>query len=297
MMTVGNYQLRRNPDGYLSVTPAPTANDLGEFYSEEYYQSLQTVSYQETYDELELSYKTFKCSALLHAIKQAGVSGGNFLDIGAGEGFLMNEATKSGFSATGVDFSSFAIGRFFPRLTGQLITGDLYKTLGHLRNEGRSFSVCSAINVLEHVIDPELFLSLIRSLLAPGAILAITVPNDFSRLHELLRSNNMIDREFWISPPQHLHYFNSENLQRFVSTQGFALVDAYSDFPIDWYLVHPGSNYLLDPAQGKAAHRARVMLDFMIAQSGIDSYLSVYRALFAANVGRDITVLIRPVAN
>ena len=296
-MPVANYQLRPNSDGYLSIHPAPTANDLGKFYSEEYYQSLKTVSYQETYDGLELSYKTLKCSALLHAIRQAEVSGGDFLDIGAGEGFLMNEATKFGYRATGVDFTSFAIDRFFPHLTRQLITGDLYEALGRLRIEGRKYSVCSAINVLEHVIAPELFLSLIRSVLAPGAILAITVPNDFSKVHQLLRSNNMVDREFWVAPPQHLHYFNSENLQTFVSTQGFALVDAYSDFPIDWYLVHPGSNYVLDPAQGKAAHRARVMLDLMIAQSGIDSYLSVYRALFAANVGRDITVLIRPIGN
>lgn len=296
-MPVVNYQLRRNPDGYSSITPSPTANDLSEFYSEQYYQSLQTASYQETYDALELRYKTLKCSALVRAIRQAGVSDGRFLDIGAGEGFLMNEATKCGYEATGVDFSSFAISKFFPLLAGQLISGDLYETLGQLRIEGRTFSVCSAINVLEHVIDPELFLHLIRGVLAPGAVLAITVPNDFSKLHELLRSNNMIDREFWVAPPQHLHYFNSENLVSFISRQGFVLLDAYSDFPVDWYLLHPGSNYVLDPVQGKAAHRARLMVDLLIAESGIDSYLSVYRALFGASIGRDLTVLIRPAEN
>ena len=296
-MPVVNYQLRRNPDGYSSITPSPTANDLSEFYSEQYYQSLQTASYQETYDALELRYKTLKCSALVRAIRQAGVSDGRFLDIGAGEGFLMNEATKCGYETTGVDFSSFAISKFFPLLAGQLISGDLYETLGQLRIEGRTFSVCSAINVLEHVIDPELFLHLIRGVLAPGAVLAITVPNDFSKLHELLRSNNMIDREFWVAPPQHLHYFNSENLVSFISRQGFVLLDAYSDFPVDWYLLHPGSNYVLDPVQGKAAHRARLMVDLLIAESGIDSYLSVYRALFRAGIGRDLTVLIRPAEN
>ena len=297
MMPVVNYQLRRNPDGYSSITPAPTANELGKFYSEQYYQSLQTVSYQESYDALEINYKTLKCSALLHAIRQAGVSDGKFLDIGAGEGFLMNEATKCGYDIMGIDFSSFALDRFFPHLAEKLISGDLYEVLGRLRIEGRRFSVCSAINVLEHVIDPELFLSLIRRLMVPGALLAITVPNDFSKLHELLRTNKMIDRDFWVSPPQHLHYFNSENLQSFLCSQGFDLLDAYSDFPIDWYLLHPGSNYVADPQNGKAAHRARLMLDLMIAESGIDSYLAVYRALFAANIGRDVTVLIRSAAN
>ncbi len=111
IMPVANYQLLRKPDGYLSITPAPTANDLGKFYSEQYYQSLQTVSYHETNDGLELSYKTLKCSALLHAIKQAGVSGGEFFDISSGEGFLMSGATKSGYRVTSVDFTSFAIDR------------------------------------------------------------------------------------------------------------------------------------------------------------------------------------------
>ena len=297
MMPVVNYQLRRNPDGYSSITPAPTANELGKFYSEQYYQSLQTVSYQETHDPLELNSITLKCSALLHTIRQAGVSDGEFLDIGAGEGFLMNEATKCGYDVTGIDVSSFALGRIFPHLAEKLISGDLYEVLGRLRIEGRRFSVCSAINVLERVIDSELFLSLIQRLMGPGALLAITVPNDFSKLHELLRTNKMIDRDFWLVPPQHLHYFNSENLQSFLCSQGFDLLDAYSDFPIDRYLLHPGSNYVADPRKGKAAHRARLMLDLMIAESGIDSYLAVYSALFSANIGRDVTVLIRSAVN
>ena len=292
-----NYQLRRNPDGYSSITPVPTANELGKFYSEQYYQSLQTVSYQETHDPLELNSITLKCSALLHTIRQAGVSDGEFLDIGAGEGFLMNEATKCGYDVTGIDVSSFALGRIFPHLAEKLISGDLYEVLGRLRIEGRRFSVCSAINVLERVIDSELFLSLIQRLMGPGALLAITVPNDFSKLHELLRTNKMIDRDFWLVPPQHLHYFNSENLQSFLCSQGFDLLDAYSDFPIDRYLLHPGSNYVADPRKGKAAHRARLMLDLMIAESGIDSYLAVYSALFSANIGRDVTVLIRSAVN
>lgn len=293
-MSLVNYELRRHPDGYSSIAPAPTSNELNKFYSEQYFQSLKTISYQSTYDALELSYKSLKCSALLHAITQCGVSNGNFLDIGAGEGFLMNAANQRGYDITGTDFSSFGLDRFFPHLNKQLISGDLYETLERLRVEGKTFAVCSAINVLEHVIEPELFMSLIRRLMDPGAVFAITVPNDFSNLHELLRINKMIDREFWVSPPQHLHYFNCENLKVFIARQGFDLLDAYSDFPIDLYLLHSGSNYVMDPQQGKAAHRARLLADLMIAEAGMDNYLSVYRALFAAKVGRDITVLIRP---
>ena len=201
-----SYPLQPQPDGYLSVVPAPNADELRRHYSEQYFQSPQTSSYQETYDALELRHKALKCSALLLAITQSGITNGEFLDIGAGEGFLMNEARQHRYKVTGIDFSAYGVEKFFPHLQSQLMSGDLYEVLDRLQVSGRRFAVCSAINVLEHVIAPDLFMLKIRNILEPGGLCAITVPNDFSKLHELLLDNKMIDREFWVAPPQHLHY-------------------------------------------------------------------------------------------
>ena len=289
-----SYQLQPRPDGYLSVVPAPNADDLRRHYSEQYFQSPQTSSYQETYDALELRHKALKCSALLHAITQSGITNGEFLDIGAGEGFLMNEARQHRYKVTGIDFSAYGVEKFFPHLQSQLMSGDLYEVLDRLQVSGRRFAVCSAINVLEHVIAPDLFMLKIRNVLEPGGLCAITVPNDFSKLHELLLDNKMIDREFWVAPPQHLHYFNCKNLPVFMASQGFELLDAFTDFPIDLFLLHSGSNYIADAKQGKAAHRARLLADLMIAEAGLSKYLALYRAMFVAELGRDITVLVRP---
>jgi hypothetical protein len=120
------------------------------------------------------------------------------------------------------------------------------------------------------------------------------VPNDYSRLQALLHDEGCIDRDFWFTPPQHLHYFNAENLPQYCASEGCELVDAFSDFPIDYYLLHPGSNYVTNPANGPAAHRARMLHDLMIAERGLDSYLAMYRALFNVGIGRDITVILRP---
>ncbi len=288
-----SFEKRRQGAGFMSVHPLPTTENLQKFYAEMYYQAPQSSSYQDSYNELDLRYKTLKCDSLLHAVEQLGVSGGTFLDIGAGEGFLMAAAERSGRAVTGIDFSAFGVSKFHPHLAANMVVGDIYDGLSALTSAGKQFDVCSSINVLEHVIDPDLFLSSIRKVMSPEGILAITVPNDFSRLQELLVANKFIDREFWFAPPHHLHYFNSSNLVEYVSSQGYEVLDSFSDFPVDLYLLHPGSNYIANPENGEAAHRARLILDVVLAEAGMAAYLDYYRAMFAVGIGRDITVLLR----
>lgn len=282
------------PDGWISAAPLPSDEQLCRFYAELYYQSSQTSSYQPSYGELDLQHRSLKCAALLQALREGGLVGGaEFLDIGAGEGFLMDAAERSGLSVTGLDYSSFGVAKFFPRLQDRLLDGDVVQLLAGLRSSGRRFAVCSAINVLEHVLDPSQLLASIAGVMAPEGMLAITVPNDNSPLHRLLRSEGLTDRDFWFAPPQHLHYFNGETLPRFCSQHGFDVVDGFADFPIDLYLLHPGSNYVMDPAKGSAAHRARLLHDLLLGRDGVAPYLQIYRAMFSAGMGRNITVIVR----
>ena len=283
-------------EGWVSVTPLPTAAELHDFYATLYYQNPQSNTYQVSYSNLDLRYKRLKCASLLHALGSQGLQAGDaFLDVGAGKGFLMDAADTMGCAVTGLDFSSYAVEKFFPRLKSKLIAGDLFEVIGHLGAEGKRFKACSAINVLDHVIDPDSLLPSMREIIEPGGSLAITVPNDYSRLQALLHEEGIIDRDSWFAPPQHLHYFNAENLPRFCESRGYELVDAFADFPIELYLLHPGSNYVTDPAKGPAAHRARMLHDLLIAEGGLEPYLAMCRALFSAGIGRDITVILRPV--
>lgn len=281
------------PENYITATPLPSADELQRFYADLYYQSPQSSSYQDQYDTLEMDYKHLKCEALLHALERSGAACGEFLDVGSGEGFLMNAAHQRGFAVTGLDFSDYGVGKFFPELLSRQVAGDLYENLRKVESEGKRYMICSSTNVLEHVIDPVQFLEYIRKVMLPQGLLAITVPNDFSIMHRLLLENQMIDREFWFAPPQHLHYFNAANLPVFFANRGFDLVDAFSDFPVDLYLLHPGSNYVIDADNGRAAHRARMLYDLMIAKAGLDKYLDFYRAMFKVGVGRNITLIVR----
>lgn len=288
------YRKVTNPGGWVSASPLPDAETLREFYADLYYQQPQTSTYQAAYDDTELAYRDLKCRTLLRALAAHGLTpGGAFLDVGAGEGFLLDAADREGYVVTGADFSAFGLSKFFPRLQPRLLVGDVMTTLDRLAAEGATFAACSAINVLEHVIDPAGLLDSLARVVAPRGTVAITVPNDFSRLQAHLIGEGHIDREFWFVPPQHLHYFNAENLPVFCEARGYRMVDAFSDFPIDTFLLHPGSNYIANPAAGRAAHQARLRHDLLLAEAGLDAYLDYYRALFRVGAGRDITVLLQ----
>ncbi|MDP2127602.1 MAG: class I SAM-dependent methyltransferase [Pseudohongiella sp.] len=290
-----DYSKRTSSHGFISTEPLPNVEELQKYYAETYYQSPQSSTYQESYDDLEIDYKNLKCNALIHALSALSPSAcKTFLDVGAGEGFLLNAADKQGFEVKGLDFSAYGVSKFFPHLSTKHTSGDVFESLSFLVKEGQKFDICTSTNVLEHVLDPDIFLQTIKKLMAPKGLLAITVPNDYSDIQLLALEQKKIDREFWFVPPHHLHYFNTENLERYMVSHGFMVVDAFSDFPVDLYLLHSGSNYIQDPSNGREANRARMQHDVMIARGyGLDKYLDYYRAMFKVGLGRDITVIVR----
>ncbi|UOG59334.1 class I SAM-dependent methyltransferase [Leptospira noguchii] len=288
-----NYKKEKNSRGFISTTPLPDEALLKSFYRDLYYQAPESSSYQIEYADIEIKYKKLKFNTIIYAIQKECEESGKFLDIGAGEGFLMQAAHQHGFSVTGIDFSNFGVGKFNPEMSEFLKMGDVYGVLDELIEKEEKFTAISAVNVLEHVLDPDLFFQKIKCVLEPKGIISITVPNDFSDLQNLALSHGFIDREFWFAPPAHLHYFNTKNLPEYCNSQGFKVVDSFSDFPIDIFLFHPKSNYVMDPKNGSDSHRARMLLDLLIYKQGIDKYLAFYRSMFEVGIGRDITVLLK----
>ncbi len=294
-----SYKKTKTTYGFITTMPLPSQEELKNFYAETYYQIPTNSTYQESYDHLELDYKNLKCNALIYAINEkAYISKKNFLDIGAGEGFMLNAAVNNGLDGIGLDFSAYGVKKFFPHLVSRYKTGDVFDSLSELIGKGNRFSICTATNVLEHVLDPSLFLQYIRNVLEPGGLAAITVPNDYSDIQKLALQEGKVNREFWFVPPHHLHYFNTDNLINFIEDQEFEIVDAFSDFPVDLYLLHSGSNYIMNPETGREANRARMQHDIMIFKKyGLNKYLDYYRAMFRVGIGRDITVIVRSVEN
>jgi 2-polyprenyl-3-methyl-5-hydroxy-6-metoxy-1,4-benzoquinol methylase len=288
----------KNSDGFYSIKNLPTKNELSQFYQKQYFQNETTrpKEYQEEYDEIELKYKNLINEQCFYSIfnvrpdwKQKNI---NFLEVGVGEGFLINYAKKIGLTVEGIDYNNYAIKKFNPKILDHVKFGDPLEILHDLKSKSRKYHVCVIRNVMEHVIDPIELLQTLEGILDKNGLIIITVPNDFSNLQLRAHELNHVNEKFWITSPDHLHYFGTENLKKFTSKMNFNLLDMYSTFPIDFFLFHPNSNYIENKEVGKLAHKARIEIDLILAKNGLPNYHLLSQSFAKCGVGRDITVIL-----
>jgi 2-polyprenyl-3-methyl-5-hydroxy-6-metoxy-1,4-benzoquinol methylase len=293
-----DYKKKHHALGYVEAVPRPSPEELARFYREEYYGQGVSATYHVQYPEDEIRHKQLRATTLNEAIAQNLAGKGKpprFLEIGSGEGFLLADALRRGWDATGVDFQRAPVEKFNPAAAAGFVEANPGEYLDALIGAGEKFGVIALQNVLEHALQPAELLRGIRNTIAADGVVMIQVPNDYSRTQEFVTAKGYVDKEYWFLPPQHLNYFNAKTLDAFVSDNGFKVVDALSDFPVEFYLWGNTSNYTKDKALGPLAHRGRVELDLLMAESGLTEYLNFYRALYRVGLGRNISVLLRPV--
>lgn len=287
-------RLIKNPLGFWEIKNKPTSDALHQYYAEKYYQEAKGgYEFEYTFDELQ--YFRTKLEQRLEVIKKyIGYNEGALLDVGCGEGHTLAFFRDLGWSVKGIDFSSAGVHSQNPDCLDLLTTGDIYKLLLEEISANHSYDVIWLQNVLEHVIDPIALLHSLRRIISSGGLAVITVPNDCSFTQIAALEHRHINNKFWIVPPDHLNYFNSESLRNVVESTGFNCVELHGDFPIDWFLFHPGSNYIHDNGVGKAAHKARVQLENMIHQQPIEDVINFWSACGKIGVGRDLTIFLSP---
>jgi len=287
----------KHPRGYIEAVPRPTEEELNAFYREQYYGAGVSATYQTHYSNDEIKQKQLRAAACIEAISQSLAHPGNkirFLEIGSGEGFLLADAMKRGWTCRGVDFQSAPVEKFNPAALSGFTSANPIEVLKELVAREQRFSVVALQNVLEHVLHPDALLKSIRNIVEPDGIFLVQVPNDYSRIQEIAADKGYIDHEYWFLPPQHLNYFNGATLNAYVSANGFTIVDAFSDFPVEFYLWGGPRNYTRDKSLGPLAHKGRVELDLLMAEAGLKAYLDFYRSLYRVGLGRNISILLRP---
>src|SRR5258708_899030 len=137
-----------------SVEPMPSPEEIGRHYRESYYQN-PTGQYRESYDLAELTYFDDWAGIALDFAKLHGVTAGNAIDLGCGEGFFLKSARHRQFKVFGVDHSLAGIERQNQELIGQSQKNCDFGDIASQRYfEGRFFDLVYCKNVIEHVIDP-----------------------------------------------------------------------------------------------------------------------------------------------
>ena len=162
---------------------------------------------------------------LLDSVPHAAI-----LDLGCGEGFVLDHLLASGIDAdlVGIDRSSTAIESARARLGAgvDLIEADVTS----LDDLPRAFDVVMMLEVLEHLDRPEATLDLLAELSSGHVI--VSVPHEpFFRGLNLVRLKNV--KRFG-SDPEHVQHWTKRGFER-VAGHRFEIVDRGRAFP--WTLL------------------------------------------------------------
>ena len=283
-------ELIKTKYGFYQYSPLPSIEELREYYANKYYQQ-GLGSYSVSYTDEEIQY--FKLKAWLIYTKVSQLidikKEKRFIDIGCGEGWVLNEFSKKGHCVQGLDFSKWGIEKFHPHLLGFFEQGNVFELLNKKTENGIKYDVLLLANVIEHVVDPENLLKKIKELMTQDSLLIIVAPNDFSPLHEYLISHGIITKKFWLCYPDHLSYFNKESMTNLLIDMGFKLNAVIADNPIDLSLLNDNSNYIEDPSKGKNTHLFRVRTDNFWGGWTRPSSCRCMRSSALWGVGRDLT--------
>jgi 2-polyprenyl-3-methyl-5-hydroxy-6-metoxy-1,4-benzoquinol methylase len=97
---------------------------------------------------------------------------GRLLEVGFGNGFMLAAAAERGWQVIGLELDESCV----KRMTEQDIAAHCC-TLLEYAGEAESFDVIAMYSVIEHVLDPAAYLEKALSLLRPGGILVLRLPD------------------------------------------------------------------------------------------------------------------------
>lgn len=280
--------LNKNKYGFYQYKNKPTEDELEKYYSEKYYQE-ELGNYNIFYSNEELEWNKLKSWLIYRETEKIFTKKvGRMLDVGCGEGWLLNKFYKNNWSVVGMDFSKYAIERYHPHLLNFFEQGSIYKLINRKIKEGEKFDVIFLGNVIEHVINPIKLLSSLQLIMTKKSILIITAPNDFSPLQKYLVKNKYTRDNWWLAYPDHLSYFNKKSVENITKKLGLKIKAVIADSVIDLNLLNNNSNYIQDVSRGGDTHIFRIRVDTFLASIDPEKLLNIYENYGSMGVGRDL---------
>ena len=217
--------------GHMQLDPMPSASMLAAAYSD---------AASEDYIDEQIGQRA-TARASLRLIERYARPG-RLLDLGCWVGFLMAEARDRGWEPLGVEPSGFAAAFARERLGLEVINEGVFEA----NLPSGAFSAVVLGDVIEHLTDPRTALERIRSLLAPGGVIWLALPDAGSRVARVL------GRRWWSVIPTHVQYFTRGSIATLLGRAGFEVLEistAPKAFTVGYYLGRIGG---YSPPLGRA---------------------------------------------
>lgn len=197
-----------------------TQLEWSELYKDNYFAHLNIKDWQ-----INL-HKSERKSRIELILKYSKLKNGSFLDIGCGEGFVLEEALKYGYKPYGLDIAG-NLHQSLDRSNIQFFKGNIFKA-NYPENH---FSAIYMDSVLEHVDDPISILKEMYRILKPEGIIFTIVPNEDSLINDtknllytLMLQKSKYGRIKPFVPPYHINGFNKKSLAYAIQSVGFNMI-------------------------------------------------------------------------
>jgi len=157
----------------------------------------------------------------VQAVRGSGLRAGTWLDVGCGIGTLLDEASRAGFTTSGIELNPFCA-----EYAGQrhsVVCGDALEVELDLG----AYDVISLTQVLEHVGEPLELLQNVSQCLRPGGVAFISVP-PFDWVRALLDrlAGAQVPSVRLFSPEDHLYYYRPRTMRVLLRSAGLQ--------PLEW---------------------------------------------------------------
>lgn len=279
------------------VWPLPPPESLAQYYEREFYQT-DKPDMITRYERDADWWLTCVHNPLLDACVRHGQlpHDPKLLDIGAGPGLMLRAAGERDWITRGIEPSPVCAERLHQR--NEVIyhgTLETYMESAQRRVWGL-YDVLVLYETLEHCPCPEETLLHCYDLLAPGGMLVICVPNDFSPL-QLLACEKFNLPRYWLAPPQHLFYFTPKTLQLLVRRCGFTICEMRGTYPLERFMLADDICYVGNDKLGRRCHETRMQYEHtFFAEGRWDELEAEYRANITQRIGREIVCVAKKVA-
>jgi SAM-dependent methyltransferase len=189
--------------------------DVASLYDDAYYAgrgSDPLVDFAFEYEHPEKTVRQSEWRGVLRIVRRLAPQARTWLDLGCGTGGLVRYVA----SQSRLDVAGFDQGAWAERARRE---GLPILDASDLETRAGSFDVVTAIEVIEHVIDPVDFLRQARRMLRPGGLIFLTTANVECAPAELASW-------YYMEPEVHVSFFSPGALGLALSAAGFAVEQA-----------------------------------------------------------------------